>query len=133
MRARIRKEITVRAEDKVGAFSQLFDIAEAAGVNIRAFHGYVLDGNAVFNIVVDSHAAAAAAFEAAGYPCEVKEVVLVSAGDRVGAAAEIARRLAQCGVDVHASYGSGTVAMGEFQAVLHTSDCSKAADVLDNR
>ena len=131
MQARIRREITVYAKDEVGVLSLLFGIAEKAGVNIRAFHAYILDGRGILAFVVDSCAAAVAAFEAAGYTCECSEVVLVTAKDRVGAGAEISRRCAEAGVNILGSYGSGAVALGEFQAVLRTTDCERAVQAIN--
>lgn len=94
------KQITVVTADRTGLVADLTARLMERGLNVLSIQARSVGGDAVVQIDVDDRDAALAALTAAGYPAMSEEVLAVRVEDRPGALAQIARQLADAGVDL---------------------------------
>lgn len=98
-------DLAVTVEDHPGVLAGLGEAAGAAGVNLLGVSGVGGGPGSVVHLLVDDADAARAALAAAGFDqVETREVVLVDIEDRPGALGELARRIADAGVNVDLVY-----------------------------
>ncbi|NQU11167.1 hypothetical protein HQ590_10280 [bacterium] len=127
--ARLATELTVRGPDVPGFLSQVLSRVAGAGVNVRAYCSYPARGEIVAMMVTDRPDQAQEALSQAGFQCQPSQVILVGAMERVGAVAEVGRRLDQAGIQILYSYASATAAP-EFLGVFKTGNNEAAIRAL---
>jgi hypothetical protein len=91
----------------------LADVAEAlreAGVNIMAISAYERDGEGKFLMVTDDNVKATAALARLSAEVRARAVVAVEMPNRAGALDEVARKIAEAGVNIDYIYGTGGTA-----------------------
>jgi hypothetical protein len=119
------KDVTISLEDRPGTLADVGEALGRAGINIEGFCGMAVDGRGVMHVLVEDAAAARIALDAAGVKVEgeADPIVMELEGevDRPGALGEMARRVADAGVNVQVVY-IGTRSRG----VIVTSDNDKA-------
>ena len=118
-------DITVLMENRPGALADVAEALGKAGINIEGMCGFVSAGQGVGHLLVQDPAAARRALSGL---CEIRderEVLVVELEDRPGALGDVARRMAEAGVNVELGYV--TVAT---QIVLAVSDIEKARAAL---
>jgi hypothetical protein len=102
------KDLTVSVEDRPGTLADIGEALGKAGVNIEGFAGFGVEGRGIIHLLVEDAAKARTALETAGIKVEGESDVVVmdlSADvDRPGALGEAARRVADLGVNIQASY-----------------------------
>jgi hypothetical protein len=102
-------DLAVTVEDKPGALAGMGEALGAAGINIGGVCG-ATPGASVVHLLVDDAAGARQAMEGAGFTSiEEREVVVLDIEDSPGVLGEVARTLADAGVNIELVYlASGT-------------------------
>ena len=122
------KDLTVIMDDQPGKLADLGEATGKAGINIAGLCAMVGDGKGFIHILVDDAAAARQALEEAGISvADEREAVVVDLHDKPGAMGEIARDLAEAGVNIDVAY---TIFTG-VRLVILTEDVESAREALD--
>ena len=122
------KDLTVIMEDQPGKLADLGEATGRAGVNIIGLCAMVGDGKGFIHILVEDEEKARKALEAAGIDiADEREAVVVDLHDKPGAMGEIARDLAEAGVNIDVAY---TIFTG-VRLVILTEDTDQARAALD--
>jgi hypothetical protein len=122
------KDLTVIMEDRPGKLADLGEATGRAGINIDGLCAVVGDGKGFIHILVQDAASARKALEEAGIDvADEREAVIVDLHDKPGAMGEIARDLADAGVNIDVAY---TIFSG-VRLVILTEDVEKARAALD--
>lgn len=122
------KDLTVIMEDQPGKLADLGEATGRAGVNIEGLCAMVGDGKGLIHILVEDGEAGRRALEDAGIKvADEREAVVVDLHDKPGAMGEIARDLADAGVNIDVAY---TIFSG-VRLVILTEDVEAARGALD--
>ncbi len=122
------KDLTVIMDDQPGKLADLGEATGRAGVNIEGLCAMVGDGKGFIHILVQDESAAKTALADAGIEvADEREAVIVDLHDKPGAMGEIARDLAEAGVNIDVAY---TIYTG-VRLVILTEDVEKARTALD--
>ena len=122
------KDLTVIMEDQPGKLADLGEATGRAGINIAGLCAMVGDGKGFIHILVDDVDAARKALDEAGISiADEREAVVVDLHDKPGAIGEIARDLAEAGVNIDVAY---TIFTG-VRLVILTEDVEAAREALD--
>ena len=119
------REIIATTPNKVGMLAEITGIVSGAGVNILAICAYAMQGEAKFIMLTSDNAKAVSALKAKKVSIQEADAVSVALSNKVGAAKELAEKLAKAGVDIDYCYGS-TGNGSEAIFVLSTKDIQKA-------
>jgi hypothetical protein len=99
------KDLTVIMDDQPGKLADLGEETGRAGINIAGLCAMVGDGKGFIHILVDDGPAARNALEEAGISvADEREAVIVDLHDKPGAMGEVARDLAEAGVNIDVAY-----------------------------
>ena len=121
-------DLTVIMEDHPGKLADLGEATGKAGVNIEGLCAMVGDGKGFIHILVEEAEEARKALEGAGIQvADEREAVIVDLHDKPGAMGEIARDLAEAGVNIDVAY---TIFTG-VRLVILTEDIDAARQALD--
>jgi hypothetical protein len=103
-------DLAVTVEDRPGALAGMGEAIGAAGINIGGVCGVAAPGASVVHLLLDDAAGAREALEGAGFTSlEERDVVVLEIEDRPGVLGEVARKLADAGVNIELVYlASGT-------------------------
>ncbi|HEX3239402.1 MAG TPA: ACT domain-containing protein [Solirubrobacterales bacterium] len=122
------KDLTVIMDDQPGKLADLGQATGKAGVNIAGLCAMVGDGKGFIHILVDDADTARGALEEAGIAiADEREAVVVDLHDKPGAMGEVARDLAEAGVNIDVAY---TIFTG-VRLVILTEDVQAARQALD--
>ena len=122
------KDLTVIMEDRPGKLAELGEATGRAGVNILGFCAMVGDGKGFIHILVEDEATTRKALDEARIEvADEREAIVVDLHDRPGAMGEIARDLAEAGVNIDVAY---TIFTG-VRLVILTEDVEQARAALD--
>jgi hypothetical protein len=122
------KDLTVIMEDKPGKLADLGEATGRAGINIEGLCAMVGDGKGFIHLLVQDEAATRKALDEAGISiADEREAVVVDLHDKPGAMGEIARDLAEAGVNIDVAY---TIFTG-VRLVILTEDVDAAREALD--
>jgi hypothetical protein len=122
------KDLTVIMEDQPGKLADLGEATGRAGINIAGLCAMVGDGKGFIHILVEDEDAARKALGEAGIQiADEREAVIVDLHDKPGAMGEIARDLAEAGVNIDVAY---TIFTG-VRLVILTEDVEAAREALD--
>jgi hypothetical protein len=120
------KDLTVPLENRPGTLAALGEATGKAGINIEGMSGDNRLGE-VLHILVEDAGAARAALEQVGIDVgEEREVLVVEIEDRPGTLGDVARKLAEAGVNVELVYPT----FGGVRVVLGVDDPEKARAAL---
>ncbi|HSE54866.1 MAG TPA: hypothetical protein VLB03_03995 [Nocardioidaceae bacterium] len=123
-------DVMVILDDSPGELARLGEVSGAAGVNIDGFAAFTGDGKGVVHVLVsDDHLEGLRrTLDAAGMPiADEREVIVVTVANEPGAMGEVARRLADAGVNVDLAYTT----FGGVRLVFGTDDIRVARSVLE--
>jgi len=121
------KDLTVIMDDQPGKLADLGEATGKAGVNIAGLCAMVGDGKGLIHVLVDDASTARGALEEAGITvADEREAVVVDLHDKPGAMGEIARDLAEAGVNIDVAY---TIFTG-VRLVILTEDVEAATQAL---
>jgi hypothetical protein len=98
-------DLTVMLEDRPGSLAKLGEALGTAGVNIDGMCGFPSGGVGVIHLLVANGKTARRALEEAGIiVSDEREVLVHEAEDRPGMLGEVARKLANAGVNLDLIY-----------------------------
>ncbi|HET9119592.1 MAG TPA: ACT domain-containing protein [Solirubrobacterales bacterium] len=121
------KDLTVIMDDQPGKLADLGEATGRAGVNIAGLCAMVGDGRGFIHLLVDDADLAREALEYAGISvADEREAVVVDLHDKPGAMGEVARDLAEAGVNIDVAY---TIFTG-VRLVILTEDVDAARQAL---
>lgn len=121
------KDLTVVLEDRPGELAKLGEAVGAAGINIEGMGGDAREGRGVLHILIEDAPAARAALSGAGIEVqEERDALVVEVEDRPGTMGEVARKLADAGVNIDLAYAT----FGGCKLVLGVDDLEKAQAAL---
>jgi hypothetical protein len=121
------KDLTITLEDRPG---RLADIGEATGdaqINIEGMCATTGGGTAEVHVLVDDAAAAREALGSAGIEVDAEsDVLVIDVENRPGSMGEVARKVAQAGVNIGLVYAT----FGGVRLVLGVDDVDKVRSAL---
>jgi hypothetical protein len=101
-------DLTISVEDRPGTLADIGEALGRAGVNIEGFAGFGMEGRGIIHVLVEDAMAARRALEEAGLKVEGEAEALVmdmtANVDRPGSLGEIARKVANAGVNIQVAY-----------------------------
>lgn len=119
-------DLSVNLEDRPGALAKLGEALGQAGINLLGGCGVSCGGEGAVHFLVDDPAAARRALQGAGISVQGEQpVLLVSVADKPGGLGQVARKLAQAGVNITLLYIST-----RGQLVLGADNLDKARSVV---
>jgi hypothetical protein len=119
----VATDLTVILEDRPGELARLGEATGDAGVNIEGMCAFTGEGSGVIHILVEDSARARAALDSAGMKVAYEqEVLVVDVQDRPGTLGELARQLAEAGVNIELAYTT----FGGIKIVIATDDIESA-------
>lgn len=119
-------DLTVVLENRPGTLAELGEALGRSGINIRAMAGAMFEGQGAVHVLVDNPEAARSALESAGMDVRSqREVLLYEAEDRPGMLGEVARTIADAGVNIDLIYKAT-----QTQLVIGADDLEKARAAL---
>ncbi len=99
------KDLTIHLGDHPGSLAKVGEALGKAGVNIDGICGVTMQGKGVIHILVADAAKARRALEANHIDvARETDVVVLEVEDRPGVLGNVARRLANAGVNLHLAY-----------------------------
>jgi hypothetical protein len=122
-------DLTVVLRDEPGELATLGGATGAAGVNIEGMCAFTGEGRGVIHLLIADEAVARAtdALTDAGMGiADTREVLVVDVADRPGSLGELARELAEAGVNIELLYTT----FGGVKLVIATDDIDSARAAL---
>ena len=99
------KDLTVVLEHRPGTLAALGEATGSAGINIEGICGVARGGRPEIHLLVADAAEAVRVLDAAGIQVSAeRDVIVYEIDDRPGAAGEVARRVADTGVNLDLVY-----------------------------
>ncbi|GMR11611.1 MAG: hypothetical protein BMS9Abin28_2447 [Anaerolineae bacterium] len=99
------KDLTVILEDRPGTLADMGQALGNAGINIDGWCGFPCEGRGVIHILVEDAAGARSALEEGGMQVDgERDVLVLDIEDRPGAFGDIARKIADAGVNFNLGY-----------------------------
>ena len=129
--ARLEKQIGIVAADRVGLLNEVTSALSEAGVNIVTVSAWAMEGSATFLMVTSDSAKAAEVLKGKGFGVRESEVVLIDLENKMGAAAELTKKLADAGINMSYLYGTTGAPDAPALLVLNSDNNSKAVEVLN--
>jgi hypothetical protein len=100
------KQLSFSLPNKVGLLAQVASVVSEAKVNIEAICTYEMGDKGFFMVVTDNNAKAKKVLAKIGANVEVEDVLVVAVPNKVGQLQNLAKRIAEAGVDIYYAYGS---------------------------
>jgi hypothetical protein len=124
--AEMAKDLTVVLEHQPGTLAALGEATGGAGVNIDGICAVTVGGQGEIHLLVEDADAARRALGGAGFTVrEERDVIVHEVEDRPGVVGEVARRVADAGVNIELVYlATGT------RMVIGANDLEKARGAL---
>jgi hypothetical protein len=117
------KDLTVTLEDRPGRLADLGEATGGAGINIEGLCATTGGDGAEVHILVDDPAPARGALATAGIDVQGEsDVLVIDVEDRPGTMGEVARRVADAGVNITLAYAT----FGGVRLVLGVDDIDRA-------
>lgn len=99
--------LTVVLKDEPGQLAKLGEAMGGAGINMLGMSAMTGEGSGVINILVEDGEAARSALEGAGMGvADSQEALVVNVEDRPGTLGQLARELAEAGVNIELLYST---------------------------
>lgn len=120
------KNITIHLDDHPGALAEMGEALGKSVVNIDGICGVSCEGMGVLHILVEDATAARSAVEQAGFEVHAeRDVLVVNIVDRPGELGNIARKLANAGINLDLLYLTANLDL-----VIGVDDLEKAQSAL---
>ena len=120
----IRTELVVRLQNSPGAVSRLCILLADARINILAMS---VEATGILRAVVDNPVHAAGALRDQHYTVEEREVLYVVMPNEPGVGGNIARLIADAGVNVDYLYGCAAEGQPQAAMVIGVADAARAS------
>jgi hypothetical protein len=101
------RDFAIHLTHRPGELGRVANVLGRAGINIKSVSGMTLGNQAVLRVIADDVGSARAALQEANIRFEEGEVVTVLVENRAGELADVADKLSNAGVNVHALYLTG--------------------------
>lgn len=124
------KQISVFLENKRGSLSVLTKLLADNQVNLKALSIADTQDFGILRLIAEDPRTVAMILSAAGYVCNVTEVLAVSVADRPGGAAAALAALAEAGITVEYAYAFASAIPGKADMVIRVHENETAAAVL---
>jgi hypothetical protein len=121
--------VTVVLKDEPGQLATLGGATGAAGVNIEGMCAFTGEGRGIIHVLIadDAVERAVAALEGAGMGiADQREVLVIDVADKPGSLGQLARELADAGVNIELLYTT----FGGVKIVIATDDMENARAAL---
>ena len=121
--------LTVVLKDEPGQLAALGGATGAAGVNIQGMCAFTGEGRGIIHVLIadDAVERAVAALEGAGMGiADQREVLVIDVADKPGSLGQLARELADAGVNIELLYTT----FGGVKIVIATDDMENARAAL---
>jgi len=123
------KDFTVSLEDQPGSLARLGEALGKAGINIEGLCGMTFEGQGIIHVLVEDAAKARGALKANNIRVtDEMDVLVVPVEDRPAALGNVARRLANAGVNIHLAYLATSTRL-----VIGVDDLEKARAAIQAR
>lgn len=119
----------VTLENAPGTLATVTEAIAAKGVDLATGAGFALDTRGGFAFIANDEAGARSALDGAGITYREIEIVPATVENRPGGLAEVARRLADAGINVELAIPTG-MAEGKVTIAIGTADPERARSVL---
>ena len=124
------KDLSITLEDRSGTLATLGEALGKAGINVEGMCAVSHEGRGIIHLLVEDAAATRTALEGAGIKVEGESEAIVAEFrsadvDRPGALGEMARKVADAGVNIQVVYLAT-----KNRSVAVTSDNAKARQAL---
>jgi hypothetical protein len=122
-------DVTVVLQDEPGQLATLGSALGSAGVNINGMCAFTGEGRGIIHVLIDDQATqrAVSALTAAGMGvADQRAVLVVDIEDKPGSLGELARELADAGVNIELLYTT----FGGIKVVIATDDLESARAAL---
>ena len=119
------RDLTVVLEDRPGELARIGEATGQAGVNIEGMCAFTGEGHGFIHVLVsdaEAEATRAALVDAGMGVADAREVLVVDVEDRPGTLGELARALADAGVNIDLLYTT----YGGVKLVIATDDLESA-------
>ena len=122
------RDLAIRLENRPGALAQMGEVLGSNGVSVEGGGGFVFDGKGIAHFLFADTVAARKALEANGIEVLADREVLVQRlkQDQPGQLGEIARRMAEAGVNIEVIYSDH-----QNRLILVVDDLAKGQAVSD--
>ncbi len=101
------KDLTVILEDRPGTLADMAEVLGKADINIDGLCGFPCEGKGILHILVEDAAAARRALEEIGLEVQgERQVLILELEDRPGVFGDVARRIANAGVNIDLLYAA---------------------------
>jgi hypothetical protein len=121
------KDLTITLQDRPGRLADLGEATGKAEINIEGMCATSGGGRAEVHVLIDDAAAAREALGSAGIEVDAEsDVLVIDVEDRPGTMGEVARKLAEAGVNIGLAYA----AFGGVKLVLGVDDLDRARSAL---
>jgi hypothetical protein len=121
------KDLTITLEDRPGRLADLGEATGKAGINIEGMCATSGGGTAEVHVLVDDEVAAREGLGSAGIEVDAEsDVLVIDVEDRPGTLGEVARRVAEAGVNIGLAYAT----FGGVKLVLGVDDLDRARSAL---
>ncbi|MDD5018902.1 MAG: hypothetical protein PHS61_00555 [Candidatus Omnitrophica bacterium] len=104
--ATVNKQVLVTTSNKAGEFAAITAALSDAKVNLVGICAWSEGDKANFALLADNVTAAKNALKAKGYQVAEEDVITVKLEDKVGAAADIAKKIKDAGINLDYVYGT---------------------------
>jgi hypothetical protein len=120
------KDLVITAENRPGVLAAIGEALGGAGINIEGLCAVAAAGRGTIHVIVEDVDRARSVLQDAGAQVgEESDVLVADLEDRPGAAGELARKLADAGVNINFAYLATRT-----RAVLGVDDVEKARAAL---
>lgn len=122
----------VELKNQPGELASITEAIAEKGINILGFTGATCGGSASVVLITNDEAGTRSAMAGAGWKSHEVELVVASLANRPGSLAEVARRLADAGVNIEAALPTGMDG-GNVSVAFATDNPAKARQVIGER
>lgn len=123
------KDLTLILEDRPGSLAKVGEALGKAGVNIEGICGTTIEGKGVIHVLVADPVKARRALEANRIQVsDETDVLVLEIEDRPAVLGNVARRLANAGLNIHLAYLATSTRL-----VLAVDDLEKARSTMQPR
>jgi len=124
------RDFAMQLTHRPGELGRVANVLGRAGVNLKTVAAMTLGNQAVLRLIPDDVETAREALKQANIRFEENEVASVLLENRAGALADVADRLANAGINLHAVYVTG-LQDDLVELAIVSDDAKKAKKVLE--
>ena len=124
------RDFSIHVANRPGELARIADVLSSYGVNIKSVAALAIGNEAVLRLIPDAVEATRTALEGSNVRFEENEVVTVLLENRAGQLADVAGKLGNAGVNLHAIYVIG-LEDDLLELAIAVDDVKKAKKLLE--